>query len=62
VYVNWNEIARYRGPGNYGYTDYVTPELIHDELVKKQGLLRPVETGWNPAYGELYEVVGAIPR
>jgi hypothetical protein len=62
VYVNWNEIARYRGPGNYGYTDYVTPDLIHDELVKKLGLLRPVETGWNPAYGELYEVVGAIPR
>jgi hypothetical protein len=30
--------------------------------VKKLGLLRPVETGWNPAYGELYEVVGAIPR
>jgi hypothetical protein len=62
VYVNWNEIARYRSPGNYGYTDYVTPELIHEELVQRQGLLRPVDTGWNPAYGELYEVVGAIPR
>jgi hypothetical protein len=62
VYVNWSEIARYRSPGNYGYTDYVTPELIHEELVQRQGLLRPVDTGWNPAYGELYEVVGAIPR
>ncbi|MHB1560743.1 MAG: ArnT family glycosyltransferase [Isosphaeraceae bacterium] len=26
VYVDWHEIERYRQPGNYGYTDYVTPE------------------------------------
>ena len=26
VYVNWAEAARYRSPGNYGFTDYVTPE------------------------------------
>ena len=26
VYVNWLEILRYRSPGNYGYTDFVTPE------------------------------------
>jgi hypothetical protein len=26
VYVNWNWILRYRSPGNYGYTDFVTPE------------------------------------
>jgi hypothetical protein len=25
IYVDWSEIARYRSPGNYGYTDYVTP-------------------------------------
>src|SRR4029077_15363394 len=26
VYVNWLEILRYRAPGSYGYTDFVTPE------------------------------------
>lgn len=25
VYVNWFEILRYRAPGSYGYTDFVTP-------------------------------------
>lgn len=28
VYVNWLEILRYRGPGSYGYTEYVTPERL----------------------------------
>lgn len=28
VYVDWAEIARYRRPGNYGYSDFVTPELF----------------------------------
>ena len=26
IYVNWLEILRYRSPGNYGYTQFVTPE------------------------------------
>lgn len=26
VYVNWLEILRYRVPGSYGYTEFVTPE------------------------------------
>ncbi len=26
VYVDWKEINRYRAPGNYGFTDFVTPE------------------------------------
>ena len=26
IYVNWLEILRYRAPGSYGYTDFVTPE------------------------------------
>ena len=25
IYVNWQEILRYRAPGSYGYTDFVTP-------------------------------------
>jgi hypothetical protein len=28
VYVDWNEIARYRSPGNYGFDPRVTPELF----------------------------------
>jgi hypothetical protein len=28
VYVDWYEIDRYRSPGNYGFTDYVTPEVF----------------------------------
>lgn len=40
VYVNWLEIARYRSPGNYGFTDYVQPEQFR-ELVQA-GVLVPV--------------------
>jgi len=39
VYVNWLEVLRYRSPGNYGYTDFVTPALFA-ELVHL-GILRP---------------------
>ena len=28
VYVDWHEIERYRSPGNYGFTPFVTPELF----------------------------------
>jgi hypothetical protein len=28
LYLDWQEIGRYRQPGNYGYTDYVTPERL----------------------------------
>ena len=58
VFFHWTHLARYRSPGNYGYTsDYVTPELIHDELVGQQHLLKKIELGlksWEG--GELYEV------
>ena len=57
VYVDWNEIDRYRQPGNYGFTDYVTRRLVRDELVAQQGLLRPVPLPLNPQAGELFEVV-----
>ena len=40
VYVNWGEIARYRSPGNYGFTDFVQPEVF-DRLVA-QGVLEPL--------------------
>ena len=54
VYVDWSEIARYRSPGNYGFTDYVTPERF-DRLVRA-GVLS-VRTG-GPGF-MLYDVVPA---
>lgn len=39
VYVNWAEILRYRLPGSYGYTDYVTPARF--EQLVKEGVLEP---------------------
>ena len=39
VYVNWLEILRYRSPGNYGYTDFVTPELFAE--LQRLGILGP---------------------
>ncbi|UUO07599.1 glycosyltransferase family 39 protein [Blastopirellula sp. J2-11] len=62
VYVNWNEIARFRSPGNYGFAELVTPEFIA-ELVA-QNVLRPVpppssddENQPQAAWGEFYEVI-----
>lgn len=40
VFVNWAEIARYRSPGNYGFTDYVEPKQFHDLV--RAGVLQPV--------------------
>lgn len=33
LFVDWSEINRYRQPGNYGFTDFVTQEFF-DRLVK----------------------------
>jgi len=41
ILVNWDEIARYRSPGNYGYSDFVRPEVF-DRLVA-EGVLVPLE-------------------
>ena len=37
VYVNWLEILRYRAPGSYGYTDFVTPKRFRQ--LQKIGVL-----------------------
>src|SRR5207302_11270122 len=52
VYVDWPEIARYRSPGHYGFTPFVTPELFAG-LVKAGVLERPVPIG---SRAELYRV------
>jgi hypothetical protein len=57
VFVFWSDIDRYRSPGNYGFTDYVTKSLVRDELARKQRLLRRVELDIEPESGEVFEVV-----
>jgi hypothetical protein len=57
IYFDWSEIARYRSPGNYGFTDWVTRELVWSELVQDQRLLRRIPLPLEPERGELFEVV-----
>jgi hypothetical protein len=52
VYVDWKEIRRYREPGNYGFTDFVTPDRFA-EWVKNGVLERPLPVG---SEQELYAV------
>jgi len=52
VYVDWFEIERYRSPGNYGFTPFVTPGLF-DRLVEGGVLAPPSRIG---ARQDLYEV------
>jgi hypothetical protein len=57
VFCSWAHLARYRSPGNYGYlSDYPTPEMVHNELVRDQGLLIPIEIEADPQSGELFRV------
>lgn len=57
VFIFWYELERYRSPGNYGYSDYVTPELVQREFVE-QGTLREIPLGLDPGNSQLFEVVG----
>jgi hypothetical protein len=54
IFVDWSEIARYRSPGNYGFTDYVTPERF-DRLEREGVLTRSLG---QPGF-QLYNVVPA---
>ncbi|MFW6169261.1 MAG: glycosyltransferase family 39 protein [Planctomycetota bacterium] len=57
VYIDWSELRRYRQPGNYGYSSYVTPPLVHNELVGGQQLLRQVKVPeLDPELGEIFTV------
>ena len=57
VFCSWTHLARYRSPGNYGYTsDYPTPDLVHQELAADQHLLERIDIESNPDYGELFRV------
>lgn len=59
VFVSWYELQRYRQPGNYGYSDYPTRELFHQEFVAQQQLLRPIAPSNPEASFEIFQVVPA---
>jgi hypothetical protein len=58
VYVDWFEIERYRRPGNYGFTAFVTPQTFAD-LVRDGVLEKPVPAG---SRQELYRVISSAPK
>lgn len=58
VYISWYELDRYRSPGNYGYSGYVTKELVREELAGRRGLLCPLRLPIEPEDGEIFEVAG----
>lgn len=54
VYIHWPEIARYRSPGNYGYTDFVTRRRVQGFV--EAGVLFPPEPAGEGRLGEVYRV------
>lgn len=54
IYVNWGWIERYRAPGNYGFTPFVTPALF-ERLRRAKVLAGPYYGYGHPA--ELYVVI-----
>ncbi len=52
IYVDWFEVERYRSPGNYGFTPFVTPEVFA-ALVEAGVLESPTRPGLRQ---ELYRV------
>ena len=58
VYVDWFEVERYRSPGNYGFTPFVTPALFAG-LVEAGVLKPPARLGLRQ---ELYEVTARTPE
>jgi hypothetical protein len=58
IYVSWHELDRYREPGNYGYSDYPTRQLIRGEMSAEQGILHRVPLDLVAENGEVFEVEG----
>ena len=54
VYVHWGEIARYRAPGNYGFAEFVTPQLLA-QLVADE-VLQPPVVRFDESAAEIYPV------
>jgi hypothetical protein len=55
IYVHWGEIARYRGPGNYGFTDFVQPQRF--QTLVQHGVLAPPAPAIKGHPGQVYRVL-----
>jgi hypothetical protein len=60
VLINWNELARYRSPGNYGFSAWPQREDI-ERLVADQ-VLRPMVTPFDAGEAEVFEVFAPAER
>lgn len=54
VQIDWNEIERYRSPGNYGFAPVITRQAIERQLVQDDRLLRRLP--FDSRLGELFAV------
>jgi 4-amino-4-deoxy-L-arabinose transferase-like glycosyltransferase len=54
LYVDWAEVRRYRSPGNYGFTDFVTPDLFAE--LRRAGVLEPMPLATPEALARLKAV------
>jgi hypothetical protein len=59
VYVNWNEVARYRSPGNYGITRFIAPDSF--ERLVRAGVLARL-AALDGSRNELYRVLPSSPE
>jgi len=59
VLVDWDEVNRYRSPGNYGFTSYIQPEVF-DGLVQA-GVLAELPKLADSA-GQLFRIMPASPK
>ncbi|MEO8269288.1 MAG: hypothetical protein ABI557_06180 [Aureliella sp.] len=55
VLINWSELARYRSPGNYGFSEWPQRDDIK-RLVSDQ-VLRPLASPFDAQNAEVFEVV-----
>ena len=54
ILINWKELRRYRSPGNYGYSDYVTPAVV--QQLMDRDLFRRVDWGLPAEDYEVFQV------
>jgi hypothetical protein len=59
IYINWKEVDRFRSPGNYGYPEFVTQQVIN--RLERQGILQPIAPIENSS-GRGYRVIWESSR
>jgi hypothetical protein len=55
ILVNWSEIARYRSPGNYGFSDW--PQAADVQQWLDAGICRAVDWGLPATQSQLFEIL-----